>query len=248
MVILKSREEIALMREAGKLVAACHQEIAKLIRPGIATREIDQFVEKYLAAHGARAEQKGYQGYAFATCTSVNDVICHGFPDKNLLREGDIVAVDFVANLNGWLADSTWTYPVGQISAEAERLLKVTKEALYLGIAQAVAGNRIGDISHAVQAHVEAYGFSVVRDFTGHGIGRTIHEDPPVFHAGPPGRGLRLREGMVITVEPMVNIGAYHTRVDLNGWTARTVDGTLSAQYEHTVAITEEGPFILTQP
>lgn len=247
MIILKSKKEISLMREAGKLVAACHQEIARLIQPGVTTREIDQFVENYLKAHGAKAEQKGYQGYAYATCASVNDEICHGFPNKNPLKAGDIVTIDFVANLNGWLADSAWSYAVRPISEEAERLLKVTKDALYVGIEKAVVDNRIGDIAHAVQTYVEAQGFSVVRDFTGHGIGQAIHEDPVVPHVGPPGRGPRLREGMVITIEPMVNTGTYHARVDQNGWTARTVDGGLSAQYEHTVAITQEGPLILTQ-
>lgn len=247
MIILKSKEEIALMREAGKLLASCHQEIGKRIAPGITTWEIDQFVEKYLQDHGATPEQKGYHGYPYATCASVNDVICHGFPNKTPLKEGDIVTIDMVVNLNGWLADSAWSYPVGKISETAERLLQVTKESLYIGIEKAVIGNRIGDISHAIQTYAEGEGFSVVRQFIGHGIGKQMHEGPEVPHFGSPGRGPRLKEGMVITIEPMINVGSYHAKIDPDGWTARTVDGSLSAQYEHTLAITADGPLILTE-
>lgn len=243
---IKSAEEIALMHQAGQLLAACHEEIAKMIRPGITTMEIDRFVEQYLLEHGAYPEQKGYRGYPYATCASINDEICHGFPREEPLQEGDIVTIDMVVNLNGWLADSAWSYRVGQVSEEADRLLKVTKESLYRGIAQAVAGNRIGDISHAIQSYVEAQGYSVVRDFVGHAIGRFMHEEPQVPHFGPPGKGPRLVEGMVITIEPMVNVGSYQAKMDPNGWTARTVDGSLSAQYEHTIAITDGQPLILT--
>ncbi|MGE5506934.1 MAG: type I methionyl aminopeptidase [Chitinophagales bacterium] len=177
----------------------------------------------------------------------MNDEICRGFPTGRRLKEGDLVTVDFVANLDGWLADSAWRYPVGQVSSEAARLLAVTHEALYRGIAQAVVGRRIGDIGHAIQTFVEDQGFSVVRDFTGHGIGRTIHEDPQVPHYGLPGRGPRLAEGMVITIEPMINAGDWTIKMDRNGWTARTLDGRLSAQYEHALAITAYGPVILTE-
>lgn len=247
MIILKTKDEIARMGEAGKLLAACHKEIAKLIRPGVTTWEIDQFVEEYLRSHGATPEQKGYRGYEYATCASVNDVICHGFPSKERLKEGDIVTIDMVVNLNGWLADSAWSYAVGKISEEAEHLLAVTKESLYKGIEQAVIGNRIGDISHAIQIFAEGQGLSVVRQFIGHGIGQSIHEGPEVPHFGSAGRGPRLKEGMVITIEPMLNTGSYHAKVDLDGWTARTVDASLSAQYEHTIAITNDGPLILTE-
>ncbi|PZE19605.1 type I methionyl aminopeptidase [Paenibacillus xerothermodurans] len=247
MIVIKTPEEIELMRKAGELLAACHREIAKLIKPGVTPLEIDAFVEKYLAEHGATPEQKGFHGYPFATCASVNDVICHGFPNDTPLKEGDIVTVDMVVKLNGWLADSAWSYAVGSISPQASHLLKVTKESLYRGIQQAVVGNRIGDISHAIQSYAEAEGLSVVRDFIGHGIGREMHEAPQVPHYGPAGKGPRLREGMVITIEPMLNTGAYHTQVDLDGWTARTIDGGLSAQYEHTIAITAHGPVILTE-
>lgn len=247
MIILKTPEEIELMRAAGKILAACHREIAKMIRPGISTWEIDQFVEAFLAKHGATPEQKGYSGYPYATCGSVNDVICHGFPKKEPLQDGDIVTIDMVVRKDGWLADSAWSYAVGNISSEAKKLLEVTEKALYLGIEQAVVGNRIGDISHAIQTYAEAEGYSVVRDFTGHGIGQKMHEEPFVPHFGPPGRGPRLKEGMVLTIEPMLNIGTYHAKIDEDGWTARTRDGKLSAQYEHTLAITADGPVILTK-
>ncbi|OZM57430.1 type I methionyl aminopeptidase [Lottiidibacillus patelloidae] len=246
MIILRSKREIENMRKAGSLLASCHQEIGKMIRPGISTMEINDFVEDYLKKNGATPEQKGYKGYKYATCASINDEICHGFPRKEKLNDGDIVTIDMVVNLDGWLADSAWTYAVGNITTESARLMEVTKEALYRGIEQAVVGNRIGDISHAIQSYVEAEGFSVVRDFIGHGIGTKIHEEPAVPHFGPPGKGQRLKEGMVITIEPMVNIGDYMSKMDDNGWTARTVDASLSAQFEHTVAITDGTPQILT--
>lgn len=247
MIILKTPEQMERMRAAGAILAACHREIAKMIRPGVTTWEIDQFVEEFLRERGATPEQKGYHGYEYATCASVNDVICHGFPKKEPLQNGDIVTIDMVVNLDGWLADSAWSYAVGTIYPEARRLLEVTEAALYRGIEQAVPGNRIGDISHAIQTFAESQGYSVVRDFTGHGIGQSMHEEPYVPHFGPPGRGPRLKEGMVITIEPMLNVGTYHATIDEDGWTARTRDGKLSAQYEHTVAITADGPLILTK-
>lgn len=247
MIVIKTKEEIAKMQRAGELLAACHREIAKLIRPGVKTIEIDRFAETFITSRGAAMEQKGYHGYPYATCASVNDVICHGFPSDYELKDGDIVAIDMVVNLDGWLADSAWSYAVGQVSPTAKKLLEVTEESLYRGIAQAVVGNRIGDISYAIQTYAESEGFSVVRDFVGHAIGQQMHEEPQVPHYGPPGRGVRLKEGMVITIEPMINTGTYHGKLDPDGWTARTQDGGLSAQYEHTIAITEEGPLILTK-
>lgn len=247
MITLKSEREIQLMAEAGKVLAATHREIAKMIKPGITTWEIEEFVENFLAEHGATPEQKGYQGYKYATCASVNDVICHGFPSKKPLKNGDIVTIDMVVNLNGGLADSAWSYAVGEVDPEAQHLLDVTKESLYRGIVAATVGNRLGDIGHAIQSYAEAEGFSVVRDFTGHGIGKTMHEDPMVLHYGKPGKGTRLKEGMVITIEPMLNAGTWHMKMDEDGWTARTVDGKLSAQYEHTLVITKEGAVILTE-
>lgn len=246
MIVLKSAREIERMKKAGELLASVHKEIAKMIKPGITTWEIEEFVEQYLEKHGAKPEQKGYKGYQYATCASINDEICHGFPRKKPLQEGDIVTIDMVVNLDGALADSAWTYPVGEVSEETKKLLAVTKEALYRGIEQAKMGNRIGDIGHAIQSYVEGEGFSVVRDFIGHGIGSSIHEKPDVPHFGLPGKGLRIKEGMVFTIEPMVNVGTYEMKMDGNGWTARTLDGKYSAQYEHTIAITKDGPIILT--
>lgn len=247
MIVLKSEREIEGMKKAGELLAACHREIQKLIKPGVTTWEIEEFVEAYLKKHGATPEQKGYQGYEYATCASVNDEICHGFPRKEPLKTGDIVTIDMVVNLNGSLADSAWTYPVGEVAEETAKLLEVTKKSLYLGIEQAKVGNRIGDIGHAIQSYVEAEGFSVVREFIGHGIGAVIHEKPDIPHYGSAGKGIRMKEGMVFTIEPMINIGAYQSKMDKNGWTARTIDGKYSAQYEHTIAVTKDGPIILTE-
>ncbi|WP_026688989.1 type I methionyl aminopeptidase [Alteribacter aurantiacus] len=247
MITIKTEREIKLMHEAGKLLARCHKEVAKMIKPGVTTMEIDAFVEDYLAKHGATPEQKGFHDYPYATCASINDEICHGFPRKQPLKNGDIVTIDCVVNLNGGLADSAWTYTVGEVSPEAEELCKVTKQSLYRAIRQAKPGKRLGDIGHAIQSYVEAKGYSVVRDFAGHGLGPTIHEEPNIPHFGVQGRGLRLKEGMVITIEPMINIGVWGSQMDSNGWTARTVDGSLSAQYEHTLAITKDGPVILTE-
>lgn len=247
MIVLKSAREIENMKEAGKLLASVHKKLRTLIKPGVTTWEIDEFVEGYLKKHGATPQQKGYRDYKYATCASINDEVCHGFPRKEALKDGDIVTVDMVVNLNGALADSAWSYAVGNVSEQAQKLLEVTKEALYRGIAASVSGNRIGDIGHAIQSYVEAEGFSVVREFIGHGIGAVIHEKPDIPHYGLPGRGPRIKEDMVFTIEPMVNIGQWKTKMDHNGWTARTVDGELSAQYEHTIAITKEGPVILTE-
>ncbi|TCW41051.1 methionyl aminopeptidase [Laceyella sacchari] len=242
----KSSEGIRHMRTAGRILAACHREIRKRIRPGVSTWDIDQWVESYLKRYGATPEQKGYMGYPYATCASINDEVCHGFPHKTPLSEGDIVTIDMVVNYNGWLADSAWTYPVGTISEAAQRLLEVTKESLYRGIAQAQVGNRVGDISHAIQTFAESKGYGVVRPFIGHGIGQRIHEEPEVPHYGPPHQGPLLKEGMVITIEPMLTLGNHHVTIAADGWTAKTVDGSLAAQYEHTIAITKDGPEILT--
>ena len=232
------------MKKAGEILVQCHQEIAKLIKPGITTMEIDQFVEEFLAKHGATPEQKGFNGYPYAICASINDEICHGFPREEKLNNGDLVTIDIVVNLNGGLADSAWSYAVGEMDENGKRLLEVTKTSLYKGIEQAVIGNRIG---YAIQTYAEGEGFSVVRDFTGHGIGPTIHEAPHIPHFGKPNKGPRLKEGMVITIEPMINEGSWKSKMDDNNWTARTIDKGRSAQYEHTIAITKEGPLILTE-
>ncbi|NMO98052.1 type I methionyl aminopeptidase [Paenibacillus lemnae] len=246
MVTLKSRVEIEEMRTAGGIVAAFHRAIADMIKPGVTTLDIEKFAVKFLREKGAKAYTVGYNGYPFATCASVNDVIAHGFPNNKPLQQGDIVTIDIVAQANGWIGDSAWTYAVGEISEEARKLMKVTKECLDIGIVKAVVGNRIGDVMHAVQTHAEQNGYSVVRDLLGHAVGREMHEEPNYPHIGKPGKGFRLKEGMVLTIEPMINIGKAAMKVDPDGWTARTVDGSLSAQYEHTIAITAEGPIILT--
>lgn len=246
LITRKSKREIEQMKKAGEILVKCHKEIAKMIRPGITTMEIDQFVEEFLAEHGATPEQKGFNGYPYATCASINDEICHGFPRDEKLVNGDIVTIDMVVNLNGALADSAWTYEVGEVDEKGKRLIEVTKTALYKGIEQAQVGNRIGDIGHAIQIYAEGEGFSVVRDFTGHGIGPTIHEPPHIPHFGLPNKGLRLKEGMVITIEPMINEGSWQSKMDDNQWTARTIDKGRSAQFEHTLAITKDGPLILT--
>mgnify|MGYP001240087912 CR=1 FL=1 len=246
MIIIKTQEEIMKMKKAGEILADVHRKLSTMIKPGISTLELDRFVEEYLLSIGAYPEQKGYRGFPYAICASVNDEICHGFPRKEPLKEGDIVTIDMVVNYEGYLADSAWSYAVGEISENARNLLEVTKKALYIGIEQAVVGNRLGDIGYAIQSFVESNGYSVVRDFVGHGIGKEMHEDPQVPHYGKPNRGIRLTEGMVITIEPMVNEGVYSMKIDDNEWTARTLDGKLSAQYEHTIAITKDGPMILT--
>ncbi|MGM8213665.1 type I methionyl aminopeptidase [Virgibacillus sp. W0430] len=246
MITRKSKREIEQMQKAGKLLVQCHKEIAKMIKPGITTMEIDAFVEQFLAKHGATPEQKGFSGYPYATCASINDEICHGFPRNERLKDGDIATIDMVVNLNGGLADSAWSYAVGALDDKGKRLLDVTKKALYKGIEQAEVGKRIGDIGHAIQTYAEGEGFSVVRDFTGHGIGPTIHEPPHIPHFGLPNKGPRLKEGMVITIEPMINEGSWKSKMDSNNWTARTIDKGRSAQFEHTLAITKDGPLILT--
>lgn len=247
MIVTKSQHEIEIMREAGKVVAGCHAELAKFIREGVSTHEIDTFVEQFLTKHGMIPAQKGYNGYPFAACTSVNDVICHGFPSDYRLQEGDIVTVDMVALHKGLHADSAWSYAVGEISPQAKHLMEVTHKALFVGIEQSIVGNQISDIGHAIQTYVEGEGLAVVRDYIGHGIGREMHEKPEVLHYGPPHKGVRMRKGMTFTIEPMVNTGTYETKVDEDGWTVRTKDGSLSIQYEHTLVITDNGPDILTQ-
>lgn len=246
MITLKSDREIALMKESGAILAGIHRELRDFIKVGVTTAEIDRFVQDKIESQGAVAAQIGYEGYQFATCTSVNDEICHGFPSSYALKAGDIVKVDFCVDLDGAISDSCWCYAVGQIDPEHQRLMDVTRKALELGIEQAQVGNRVGDIGHAIQTYVEAQGFGVVRDFVGHGIGPTIHEEPMVPHYGEAGKGQRLKEGMTITIEPMITTGTWRMKMDDNGWTARTRDGGYCAQYEHSLVITKDGPVLLT--
>ncbi|MFE5324191.1 type I methionyl aminopeptidase [Paenibacillus sp. NPDC056579] len=247
MIILKTPEQIAAIRKAGQVLAQCHEELSRMIRPGITTLEINDFAERFINDHGARQVTKGYKGFPYATCASLNDVIAHGFPNDTPLRSGDIVKMDIVCSYNGWMADSCRTYKVGAVSPEAACLVKVAKECLDMAVLKAVAGNTIGDVMHVVQKHAEGAGYSVVRDLVGHGIGQSLHEKPTFQHVGKPGKGFVLKEGMVITIEPMINAGTHEMYVELDGWTARTWDGALSAQFEHTVAITKKGPEILTE-
>ncbi len=250
MITLKSDREIQGMRESGALLAATQKEIKKMIKPGLPTMEIEKFADKYITDHGGKPSEKGFEGYKYATCICINDEVAHGTPREHLvLKDGDIVKVDMVVNLNGYESDSCWTYAVGNITEDDQRLMDVTKKALYLGIDQAVVGNRIGDIGHAIQQYVEVEnGMGDVRDLIGHGIQPTMHEEPNVPHYGKPGKGLRLKAGMTITIEPMVNFGTWEidSEFDEDWEYFVSADGTNSAQYEHTIAITEDGPKILT--
>lgn len=247
MIICKSKTELDLMREAGRIVALTHQELAKAVCPGINTRELDHIAEEFIRKQGALPSFKGYHGFPASICTSVNEVLVHGIPGNRVLNEGDIISIDIGAHIHGFHGDSAWTYPVGNISDEAVQLLRVTEESLFKGIEQVREGNRLSDIGHAVQKHVEAAELSVVRDYVGHGIGREMHEDPQIPNYGPPGRGPRLKVGMALAIEPMVNVGTYHCRTLEDNWTVVTADGSLSAHFEHTVALTENGPEILTR-
>jgi methionyl aminopeptidase len=247
MVILKSRQEIEKMRKSNAIVAAILEEVRKKIRPGIKTIELDRLSEDLALKKGARPAFKGYRGYPYSLCTSVNSEVVHGMPSERELKEGDIISLDFGILNDGYYGDAAVTVPVGDITPAAKRLLKVTEEALYRGITEIKAGNRIGDISAAIQGHVEAAGYSVVRDLVGHGIGKSLHEDPQVPNYGSGGRGIELKPGMVFAIEPMVNEGAYRVEVLRDGWTVVTADGKLSAHFEHSVAITENGPVILSR-
>lgn len=247
MIVLKSEHELAAMRRAGQVVAQAHQLVKENLRPGITTKMLDQIVEEFILSQNAVPAFKGYNGYPATICASVNEVVVHGIPNDLPLEEGWILSVDIGAFVDGFCGDSAWTYPIGEIDAEAQRLLTVTEESLYKGIEQAVIGNRLSDISHQIQTVVESNGFSVVRDFVGHGIGRRMHESPQIPNFGEPGRGPRLKAGMTLAIEPMVNMGSYHVRILPDNWTTVTVDGGWSAHFEHTIAITADGPEILTK-
>ena len=237
------------MLKAGELAAQALELAGRNAVPGISTWELDRIVNDYVVSHGGSSPCKGYCGFPGHNCFSINEQLIHGIPSKKvILHEGDIISCDIVAELNGFMGDNTKTFRVGKVSDEAERLLKATEEALYKGIEQAVAGNRIGDISNAVQTHVESYGYAICRKYIGHGIGREMHEDPEVPNFGRPGRGPRLCKGMTIAIEPMVNSNFPEVNVLGDGWTVVTTDGSLSCHFEHTVAITDGEPIILTRP
>ncbi len=248
MIVLKSPAEIRQMRAAGRVVALTLEALGEAVRPGVTTAQLDRLAQELLDRHGAISAFKGYRGYPACICTSVGSVVVHGIPGPRVLEEGEIIGIDVGAIVDGYYGDAARTFPVGQVSALAQRLLQVTEEALYKGIARARPGNRLSDISHAIQAYVEAAGFSVVREFVGHGIGRQMHEEPQVPNLGPPGRGPRLKAGMTLAIEPMVNAGRPEVMLLDDQWTVVTRDGSLSAHFEHTVAITPDGPEILTVP
>jgi methionyl aminopeptidase len=248
MVILRTPAEIEQMRRAGSLVGQVLERLREHVAPGVSTRELDAIAENMICSRGGVPSFKGYRGYPASICASVNNEIIHGIPGDRMLVDGDIVSIDCGAMLGGYHGDAAMTFPVGPVSAEAEKLMTVTREALNAGIAMARLKMRLGDIGNAIQRHVEANGFSVVRDFVGHGIGRHMHEDPQIPNFGPAGMGMRLRTGMVLAIEPMVNAGGHEVVVMDDGWTACTRDGSLSAHFEHTVAITDDGPEVLTLP
>jgi len=246
-IVCRSAAELERMRAAGRLVAEVLAELSQLVAPGVTTADLDEMAEKRIRNAGATAAFKGYHGYPATICASINEEVIHGIPSgRRVLNEGDVISIDVGASLDGFYGDSAVTLPVGQVSEEAATLLRVTEEALYKAIERVRPGGRVSDIGHAVQQHVEAYGFSVVREFVGHGIGQRMHEEPQVPNYGEPGRGPRLAEGMVLAIEPMVNAGKPAVKVLADGWTAVTRDSSLSAHFEHTVAVTADGPWILT--
>jgi len=247
MVILKQPAEIDKIRASNRIVAEVLAVLQEKVKAGITTLELDRIAEEMTLRRGAKPAFKGYRGYPFSLCASVNEEIIHGLPSKRVLADGDIVGLDFGVYCKGYYGDAALTVPVGNISPEAGLLLKATEESLALAIDAARVGNRVGDISAAVQNHVEAAGYAVVRDFVGHGIGRNLHEEPQIPNFGVKGRGVALKAGMVLAIEPMVNAGSYRVKIRSDGWTAVTADGRLSAHFEHTVAITENGPEILSR-
>lgn len=248
MIVLKTTSELACLREAGAIAAGALKVAGEAVEPGISTWEIDQLAREFIRKAGATPTFLGYGGFPAAACISINDEIIHGIPSKKrILREGDIVSIDLGATYRGYVGDNAATYAVGKVSPQAQRLMDTTRESLYEGIARAVPGGRLGDIGHAVQQYCEERGYGVVREYTGHGVGTEMHEDPSVPNYGTPGRGVRLLPGMVIAIEPMINEGTHAIRNMPDGWTVKTRDGKLSAHFEHTVAITADGPKILTQ-
>ena len=246
MIICKTPREIAIMREAGRIVALTHQELQKYIQPGITTKELDAIADEFICKHGAIPSFKGYNGFRGSICTSVNNELVHGIPGKKTLKNGDIISIDIGAKLNGYHGDSAWTYSVGEIDDNTGKLLQVTETSLFKGISEIKPGQRLSNISHAIQTYVEENGFSIVREYVGHGIGQDLHEERQLPHFGPPNKGPRLKPGMVICVEPMVNAGSRYVQTLSDNWTVVTVDGRNCAHFEHTVAITEEGYEILT--
>ena len=248
MIILKSPREIEIMKRANQIVAETHAYLAEEIAPGISTAEIDRLAEEFIRSRDAEPSFKGYRGYPASVCISLNDEVVHGIPDENrILESGDIVSLDIGTYYEGFNGDAARTVAVGDIDNKVQKLLDTTEQSLYEGINQAVTGNNLTDISHAVQSSVESRGFSVVREYVGHGIGRDMHEDPQIPNFGPPGRGPRLKTGMTLAIEPMVNMGGFKVKTKSDGWTVVTKDGSLSAHFEHTIVITDDKPLILSK-
>ena len=247
MIIKKTPAEIEAMKEAGYLSAMVLREVGALVEPGISTLELDDFAERFIRAHGGIPTFKGYGGFPGSICASVNDQIVHGIPSRDvILKEGDIISIDTGATVNGWVGDNAWTFPVGKVSDEVKLLLQTTEECMWAAIDAARPGNHLGDIGHACQEHAERRGFGVVREYVGHGVGRNMHEDPSVPNYGHRHRGIKLESGIVIAIEPMINMGTHKTRQGNDGWLVLTKDGKPSAHFEKTIAITEDGPVLLT--
>lgn len=246
MITLKSQMEIETMREAGRIVGLAHEAVAQAIRPGVTTLELNAVAEKVIRDHGAVPSFLGYGGFPASICASINNVLVHGIPDHTRLKDGDIISIDIGACYKGYHGDAAWTHAVGKISEEAKNLMKVTRESLFVGLQQAKPGNRLGDICHAIGEYVESHGYSVPVDYTGHGIGTELHEEPAIPNYGRAGRGILLKEGMTLAIEPMVHAGKPQTRVLQDDWTVVSKDGSLAAHYEHTIVITSTGYEILT--
>lgn len=247
MIILKSPQEIEKISHACRVVAMTLIYLKDKVDPGVTTQELDRLAEEFMVKQGARPAFKGYRDFPCTICTSINEEVVHGIPSKKRLEEGDIIGIDVGAVVEGYFGDAAITFPVGKIAPKVQRLLEVTEQALYEGISRAYPGNRLSDISHAIQERAEAAGFGVVRDFVGHGIGKNLHEDPQVPNFGLPGQGPRLKEGMVLAIEPMINMGGAPVKVLEDNWTVVTQDGSLSAHFEHTISVTPQGPMILTK-
>ena len=247
MIVCKSSSEIEKLKKSNHIVSLILEELRKSVKPGVTTLELDQLAEKLIRKHDCIPAFKGYRNYPACLCISVNEQIVHGIPGNRKLQNGDIVSLDLGVKCDGFYGDAAITVPVGEVSPESQKLIDITKEALYLGIEKARAGNRLSDISHAIQTWVEKHGFSVVRDFVGHGIGKNLHEEPQIPNFGKPGFGPRLRKGMVLALEPMVNAGGHEIKILDDGWTAVTADGSRSAHFEHSVAVTEDGPLVLSE-
>jgi methionyl aminopeptidase len=246
LIHLKTPEEIEKMAAAGRVLTRCHEVLRKKARPGVTTAELDDAAERFIRSQGAEPAFKGYRGFPGSICASPNSMVVHGIPGSYRLTRGDILTIDIGVILDAWVADAAITHPIGNVTPVAQRLLATTKAALFDAVDQCVAGNRLGDVSHAVQTRVESEGFGVIRSLVGHGIGRDMHEDPQIPNFGEPGTGPELEEGMVLAIEPMVNVGSHHVRMGSDNWAVYSEDGSLAAHFEHTVAITGDGPRILT--